>query len=54
MDDVEFSAEDAGELISVIFSEIVETAIEAGATTVNIPDYTCYTMLSEFGKRLPN
>ncbi|MEJ2545380.1 MAG: 2-isopropylmalate synthase, partial [Calditrichaceae bacterium] len=36
-DDVEFSAEDAGRTDIGYLSEVVEAAIEAGATTVNIP-----------------
>lgn len=52
VDDVEFSAEDAGRTDIGYLSEIVETAIEAGATTVNIPDTTGYTMPSEFGKKI--
>lgn len=47
--DIEFSAEDAGRTDIVYLSEIIETAIDAGATTVNIPDTTGYTMPSEFG-----
>lgn len=49
-DDVEFSAEDAGRTDLVYLSEIIEAAIGAGATTVNIPDTTGYTMPSEYGK----
>ena len=48
-DDVEFSAEDAGRTDIVYLSEIIEAAIEAGATTVNIPDTTGYTLPQEFG-----
>ncbi len=48
-DDIEFSAEDAGRTDIVYLSEIVEAAIEAGATTINIPDTTGYTLPSEFG-----
>ena len=47
--DVEFSAEDAGRTDIDFLAEIVETAIEAGATTVNIPDTTGYTFPSEYG-----
>jgi 2-isopropylmalate synthase len=49
-DDVEFSAEDAGRTDIGYLSEVVEAAIEAGATTVNIPDTTGYTFPKEFGK----
>ena len=47
--DVEFSAEDAGRTDISYLAEIIETAIEAGATTVNIPDTTGYTFPSEYG-----
>jgi len=49
-DDVEFSAEDAGRTNIDYLSEIIEAAIEAGATTVNIPDTTGYTLPLEFGR----
>jgi len=49
LDDVEFSAEDAGRTDIGYLAEIIETAIEAGATTVNIPDTTGYTLPAEFG-----
>jgi 2-isopropylmalate synthase len=48
--DVEYSAEDAGRTDIGYLSEVVEAAIEAGATTVNIPDTTGYTFPEEFGK----
>ncbi len=48
-DDVEFSAEDAGRTDITFLSEIIEAAIESGATTVNIPDTTGYTFPWEFG-----
>ena len=51
-DDVEFSAEDAGRTDLVYLSEVIEAAIEAGATTVNIPDTTGYTFPSEFGAKI--
>jgi 2-isopropylmalate synthase len=47
--DVEFSAEDAGRTDIGYLVDIIETAIEAGATTVNIPDTTGYTFPSEYG-----
>jgi len=49
-DDVEYSAEDAGRTDIGYLIEIIETAIEAGASVVNIPDTTGYTMPGEFGK----
>ncbi|WP_287373124.1 2-isopropylmalate synthase [Prosthecochloris sp.] len=51
-DDIEFSAEDAGRTDPAYFAEIIEAVIEAGATTVNIPDTTGYTWPSEFGKKI--
>ncbi len=51
-DDVEFSAEDAGRTDMGYLAEIIEAAIEAGATTVNIPDTTGYTFPSEFGAKI--
>ena len=51
-DDVEFSAEDAGRTDLNYLSEVIEAAIEAGATTINIPDTTGYTMPTEFGNKI--
>jgi 2-isopropylmalate synthase len=50
--DVEFSAEDAGRTDIGYLSEVIEAAIEAGATTVNIPDTTGYTFPREFGAKI--
>ena len=41
-DDVEFSAEDAGRTDHGFLCDVVEAAVEAGATTINIPDTTGY------------
>ncbi len=43
-DDVEFSAEDAMRTDREYLRLVVQTVIEAGATTVNIPDTVGYTM----------
>jgi 2-isopropylmalate synthase len=51
-EDVEFSAEDAGRTDLSFLTEVIEAAIEAGATTVNIPDTTGYTMPFEFGYKI--
>lgn len=51
-DDVEYSAEDAGRTDIGYLSEIIEAAIEAGATTVNIPDTTGYCLPHEFGQKI--
>lgn len=50
--DVEFSAEDAGRTDIGYLADVIETAIDAGATTVNIPDTTGYTFPSEFGWKI--
>jgi 2-isopropylmalate synthase len=47
--DVEFSAEDAGRTDPDYLCQVVEVAIRAGATTVNIPDTVGYTVPDEFG-----
>lgn len=47
-DDVEFSAEDAGRTDHGFLREVVQAAIEAGATTINIPDTTGYCMPDEY------
>jgi 2-isopropylmalate synthase len=52
VDDVEFSAEDAGRTDLNYLVEVVEAAIEAGATTINIPDTTGYTLPKEFGEKI--
>jgi len=49
MDDVEFSPMDAVRTDSAYLYEVLEAAIAAGATTVNIPDTVGYTTPSEFG-----
>ncbi len=48
-DDVEFSPEDAGRSDPEFMYQVLEKAIAAGATTVNIPDTVGYTTPSEFG-----
>jgi 2-isopropylmalate synthase len=47
-DDVEFSPEDASRTELEYLGEVVEAAIGAGATTVNIPDTVGYTVPGEF------
>jgi 2-isopropylmalate synthase len=47
--DVEFSPEDAGRSDSMFLHEVLTAAIEAGATTLNIPDTVGYTMPEEYG-----
>jgi 2-isopropylmalate synthase len=47
-DDVEFSPEDASRTELAYLAEVVTAAIEAGASTVNIPDTVGYTVPAEF------
>lgn len=47
--DIEFSPEDAGRSDPKFLYEILTAVIEAGATTVNIPDTVGYTVPNEFG-----
>jgi 2-isopropylmalate synthase len=49
VDDVEFSPEDAGRSDPEFLYQVLERAIAAGATTINIPDTVGYTTPSEFG-----
>ena len=60
-DDVEFSAEDAGRSDEDFLCRIFEAVIDAGASTVNVPDTVGYTMPEQFGEmfarlmnRIPN
>src|SRR4051812_8395543 len=48
-DDVEFSAEDAGRSDPDFLHQVLDVAIRAGATTLNIPDTVGYTTPDEFG-----
>jgi len=49
-DDVEFSAEDATRSDWDYLCKVIESAIKAGATTINIPDTVGYTVPQEFGE----
>ncbi|HEY2404921.1 MAG TPA: 2-isopropylmalate synthase [Polyangiaceae bacterium] len=49
-DDVEFSPEDAGRTEPEFLYEVLAEVIQAGATTLNIPDTVGYTVPDEFGK----
>lgn len=60
-DDVEFSPEDAARTEHDFLCEVVEAAIAAGATTVNIPDTVGYATPQDYGgviamlrNRVPN
>jgi 2-isopropylmalate synthase len=48
VDDVEFSPEDAARTELDFLAEVVERAVEAGATTVNIPDTVGYAVPSQY------
>ncbi|MEE2675213.1 MAG: 2-isopropylmalate synthase [Myxococcota bacterium] len=50
VDDVEFSAEDATRSDRDYLVEIFDAALEAGATTLNVPDTVGYTMPDEYGE----
>jgi len=49
-DDVEFSPEDASRTELDFLAQVVEAAIEAGASTINIPDTVGYTVPDEFAE----
>ena len=51
-EDVEFSPEDAGRTEMEFLYEALQVAIEAGASTLNIPDTVGYTIPVEFGERI--
>ena len=60
-DDVEFSPEDAGRSDFDFLCRIIEAAIDAGASTINIPDTVGYNLPDQFGstvgsliERVPN
>jgi 2-isopropylmalate synthase len=48
-EDIEFSPEDAGRTEPEFLYEVLASVIEAGATTLNIPDTVGYTLPHEFG-----
>ena len=48
-DDVEFSPEDATRTDPDFLCRVLDAVVEAGATTLNIPDTVGYTVPSEFG-----
>jgi len=49
VDDIEFSCEDASRSDPEFLYEVIQLAITAGATTINIPDTVGFTTPSEFG-----
>jgi len=52
VEDVEFYAEDAGRSENKYLARVVEAVINAGATVINIPDTTGYTLPDEYGKKI--
>ena len=52
VDDVEFYAEDAGRADQKFLERVIEAAVQAGATVVNIPDTTGYQLPEDFGRRI--
>lgn len=52
VEDVEFYAEDAGRSENKYLARVVEAMINAGATVINIPDTTGYTLPDEYGKKI--
>jgi 2-isopropylmalate synthase len=48
-DDVEFSPEDATRTDPEFLLQVLDAVVEAGATTLNIPDTVGYTVPAEFG-----
>jgi 2-isopropylmalate synthase len=52
VEDVEFYAEDAGRSDNEYLARVIEAAIKAGATVVNIPDTTGYCLPEEYGQKI--
>lgn len=52
VDDVEFYAEDAGRTENEFLAKVIEAAIAAGATVVNIPDTTGYCLPWQYGEKI--
>src|SRR6185437_1546000 len=48
LDDVEFSPEDGSRSDIEYMAEVIQVAIEEGATTINVPDTVGYTMPGEY------
>jgi 2-isopropylmalate synthase len=48
-DDVEFSPEDGSRSDTEYMAEVIQIALEEGATTINVPDTVGYTMPGEYG-----
>jgi 2-isopropylmalate synthase len=52
VEDVEFYAEDAGRTDNEYLARVIEAAIKAGATVVNIPDTTGYCLPDQYGQKI--
>lgn len=52
VEDVQFYAEDAGRSDYGFLARVIEAVIKAGATVVNVPDTTGYSLPDEFGRRI--
>ena len=52
VDDVEFYAEDAGRSDQDFLVRVIQAAVDAGATVVNIPDTTGYSLPEDFAARI--
>jgi 2-isopropylmalate synthase len=52
VDDVEFYAEDAGRSDQEFLVRVIQAVVKAGATVVNIPDTTGYSLPWDFAKRI--
>jgi len=53
-DNVEFSPEDAGRSELDFLCRVIEAVIDAGATTINIPDTVGYNVPAQFGNLIKN
>ncbi len=52
VEDVEFYAEDAGRADNEFLAKVLEEAIKAGATVLNIPDTTGYCLPEQYGAKI--
>lgn len=52
VEDVQFYAEDAGRSDYAFLARVIQAVVDAGATVVNIPDTTGYSLPEEFGRRI--
>ncbi|HRD81633.1 MAG TPA: 2-isopropylmalate synthase, partial [Saprospiraceae bacterium] len=52
VEDVEFYAEDAGRADNEFLARVLEAAIQAGATVLNIPDTTGYCLPEQYGEKI--